>query len=108
MIKDIFKKSDLKTEAEEDPTKYFAVIDGDQGRMHIIIKDTHEELKDFLYKYCKSPTDIEATGTCDKNGIICNENGEPAMTNPTKFSRKWLDTQIRNQQRTLKEMLFGK
>jgi Ni,Fe-hydrogenase I small subunit len=84
---------------EESPVKYFAVVHGDQGRMNIIIRDSHKELADLLQIHCKNPQEIEAMGTCNKFGVI-------DMTNPEKFSRKWLDGKIRSRQTTLKDLFF--
>jgi hypothetical protein len=87
-----------------DEIKFFAVVHGGQGRMEIITEATHEKLKNFLYIYCKNPQEMEAMGTCNKNGVI-------EMTNPDKFNRKWLDAKIRSQLftfRDIKDMFKGK
>jgi hypothetical protein len=100
----LFSPKNKKNEPISEPAqeeKHFAVVHGGQGRMEVIIEDNFEKLREFLYAYCQNPQEMEAMGTCNKNGVI-------QMTNPDKFDRKWLNSKIRNRMTTFKEMFFGR
>jgi hypothetical protein len=95
-MKNIFS-SGLKKDIETDAVKHFAVIHGGQGRIQVVIENTHEALTELLRQCCPAPTDIEAMGTCNKQGVI-------DMTNPDKFQKEWLDKAIAARLWTIRDL----
>ena len=93
----LFGKGGKENAAEPDPVKYFAVVHVGQGRMQVVIEDTHSALTALLRRFCQEPNDVEAMGTCNKQGVI-------DMTNPDKFQKKWLNGKITAQLRTFRDL----
>jgi hypothetical protein len=88
-----------KTNNTATPTaeKYFAVVHTGQGKFRAVVEDTQNDLTKFLRDFCHTPTDIEAMGVCNKQGVL-------RMTNPDKFDRKWLNQQIKSQMWTIRDL----